>query len=477
MRFGYEITPVKLLLYYLLTIVICVLVCIPFELPFVCKLCISFVGFLCLPIVIVSTYKQKYEEARFVETSIYVSQMLSAFYINPKIIYALQSTQKVVTSAPMQEAITGAIDYIINTPFSIGDYREEGLKIVEKQYDCKRIRTLHQFLINVEIKGGEYKQTIDLLQRDRELWENRIEDFRKDEKNKKGEAVASAIFMIFMCWCIVMLSKYVGIDISHALAYQISTTLLIIAEMFLYIKINCSLKVDLLQKVTTRSYKAIMKDYHMVINYDPEKENRRSICYSIIPAILLAAGILLSRVWFIIIGGALLFYTIFDKRVGYSMTVKQLKKEIGFVYPEWLMEMALLLQCNTVRNSIRMSTDNAHPILKEALEKMITELDENPTSMDPYMNFLWPLRTKEINTSMSMLYAASSGTNGDAEERIKEIINSTIRMTDKAEKHENDDKLLGLELLFSAPAIPGTLNILVYTAIVMIQSMNMNNYM
>ena len=475
-RCGFEITPVRLLTYYLLTLAGCVAVCIPFRLPVVSMVAVSVAGIVCMPVVLVSSCRQKYEEARFVETSIYISQMLSAFSIKPKILEALKSTKGIATSVPMSETVNAAIEHILYTSYSAGDIREEALAVIEAKYNCKRIKTLHKFLINVENKGGEYNQTIDLLQKDRELWENRVEEFRKDESSKKTEAVLSAGFVIIVCWFVMFLGKFAKLDITPSPVYQVSTTAMIIAEMLLYIKINCSLSMDLLQKVSFRPEKSILKDYQTVVGYDEKRENMRSLKRSILPAVILLAGILLNKFLLIIMGGAALFFTIFDKRVGYSMTVKQLRKEIAFAYPQWLMEMALLLHGNNVRNSIRMTVENSHPVLRKALEKLVAELDESPNSMEPYLDFLGPLRTKEINTSMSMLYAASSGTNGNTDERIKEIINSTIKMTDKAEKLENADKLLGLDLMFKAPVIPGTVNIFIYAAIVMMSAMDMGVY-
>lgn len=475
--YGFELSPVRLFFFYFLTVAVCILVCIPFKLPFLSMLAISVTGILCMPLVLVSSQKQKAEETRYMETSMYISSMLSAFSIKPKILEALKSTKNVISSIPMSSAINEAIEHILYTSYSSGDVREEALRCIEQKYNCKRISTLHRFLINVETKGGEYDKTLELLQKDRELWENRVEEFLKDEKAKRIEATISAVFVIFLCWALTLLGNMTKTDITVMPAYQVCTTLMIVAEMVLFIKINCPLDIDLLKRISLRSEKAMIEDYETVMNYNREEDNVKSIQRAIIPAIIIVVGLVLRKIPVVVIGAVILFYVVCDKRVGYAMSVKQLKKELSYIFPQWLMEMALLLQTNNVRNSIRLTAENAHPVLKGALEKMITELDENPTSMEPYMNFLGPLRTKAISSSMMLLYAAASGTNGNPEERIKEIINSTIKMTDKAEKMENEDKLLSLDLLFKAPVIPGTIAILVYAVLILMSALDMSVYL
>ncbi len=472
-RCGFDITPSRILLYYIIMVVCCVAVSIPFKLNPVSAFAIAVAGTCCLPIALVSFYRKRFEDARYVEVSIYMAQMLSAFTITPKILSALKSTRDSMEEGPMMNAINEAIDHILHRQYSTGDTREEALEIIEKRYSCKRIRTLHRFFNNVEKKGGEYQQTADLLQKDRELWETRVEEFMAEQKSKKNEATASAVVIVAVCWFIMMLSsmEQLHINMASSPVYQIGTTIMLIAEMLIYVKINCSLNIDLLQKVSMRSEKKILDDYHKVAGYDQARENKRSAKRLIIPAVVLLFSLLFKNVPGMCVAGVIAFWAIFDKRVEYAMIVKTLKHEIEFAFPQWLMEMALLLQGNNVRNSIRLTLENASPVLKEPLEKLVAELDKNPDSKQPYQEFLVPLRNKAINSSMNTLYAVSTGTNGDSDTRIKEIINRTIKMTDKAEKMENEDALLGLDIMFSAPVVPGSLAILLYTVIIIMETL------
>ncbi len=473
-RCGYEMKPSRILFYYLLMILGCAAICVPFKLQPGYIILIVISGFLCLPVVLASAYRQRYEEARYIEVSMYISQMLSSFDIKPKILNALQETREAIVDGPMALAIDEAVDYILYTQFSEGDIKEEALAIIEKKYSCKRIRTLHKFILNVETNGGEYERTSGLLQKDRELWENRVEEFIKDQKAKRVEATGSIVAVVFICWLTLAFTnmRQMNMSIDTMPAYQIATAGLILSELFIYIKINCSLNVDLLQKLTLRSEKEIRKDYHMVLDFDNAKESRRSLILSIVPCLILFYSITTKNMIGIVIGTIMLILALFDHKIGYSMTKKQLKHEIEFAYPQWLMEMALLLQGNNVRNSIRQTMDGVSPVLKEPLEKLVADLNMYPDSKIPYQEFLGPLRSKAIESSMSTLYAVSVGSNGTPERQIAEIISRTIKMTDKAEAMENQDTMESLKLFFNLPAIPGTIVIFVYMALICLAVLN-----
>lgn len=49
----------------------------------------------------------------------------------------------------------------------------ESLDIVEKEYECRKIKTLHELLISAEEYGGEADDSISLLLNDVELWKRR----------------------------------------------------------------------------------------------------------------------------------------------------------------------------------------------------------------------------------------------------------------------------------------------------------------
>ena len=96
----------------------------------------------------------------FSDVDIYLHQMVYSFIRNPKIHTALSDTYA-VADGRLKKLIQEALDEL---EYSMSEYvYEEALGIIENNYQCSRIRTLHRFLISVETKGGRYKNALQVL--------------------------------------------------------------------------------------------------------------------------------------------------------------------------------------------------------------------------------------------------------------------------------------------------------------------------
>ena len=58
---------------------------------------------------------------------------------------------------------------------------------MEKEYECRKIKTLHELLISAEEYGGEADDSISLLLNDVELWKRR--GYLLQGENKKADAM------------------------------------------------------------------------------------------------------------------------------------------------------------------------------------------------------------------------------------------------------------------------------------------------
>ena len=137
-------------------------------------------------------------------------------------------------------------------------------------------------------------------------------------------------------------------------------------------------------------------------------------------------------------------------------------------FPQWLMEIALLLQGDNVQVSIHKTYDNAPMILKPELEIMMEKLEKNPESQKPYLEFLELVELPAIQSAMKMLYSISSGHGGDVSEQIKEIIHRNNLLMDKAEKLENEDRMAGTNLYFLLPMLLGAFKLILDLSVFML---------
>ena len=108
----------------------------------------------------------------------------------------------------------------------------DALKIIEEEYDCARIRTLHKFIISVEEKGGRYACAMDVLLEDFDRWVNNVYRYQEEiRKIKRDISVGIIISMVLamlttiMCNMLNMFSDKT-VSITDSVAYQSAAVVL-----------------------------------------------------------------------------------------------------------------------------------------------------------------------------------------------------------------------------------------------------------
>lgn len=124
-------------------------------------------------------------------------------------------------------------------------------------------------------------------------------------------------------------------------------------------------------------------------------------------------------------------------------------------FPQWLMDISLLLQTENVQVALYRTRANAPAVLRPAIEEMMEELQQNPESLEPYLNFLKDYDLPDVTAAMRMLYALSNGGYGSGEKQLSQILTRNQELLDKSERAGNEDALAGLYGLFLAPALTG----------------------
>ena len=109
-------------------------------------------------------------------------------------------------------------------------------------------------------------------------------------------------------------------------------------------------------------------------------------------------------------------------KIGYRLAKRRCGVEIAKAFPQWLMEISLLLQVSeNVNAAVANSVREAPAILTDGLRKMQDQIMQNPESNEPYMNFMKEFGILEIQSAMGMLYSISSGRGGDAAAPLRNI--------------------------------------------------------
>jgi hypothetical protein len=405
------------------------------------------------------------QEERFFEASVYVETLLYAFQKEGKIDAALQDAMDSLPRGRLQQTVEAALLYMHMT-FDESEVVTDAFAIIEAKYRCSRIRSVHEFMLNVENYGGEIRQSAALLLEDKNRWESRVRRAMEERKKMFRDVVLSAAVSLLICGMVLYL-PVMNVDISGNLLIQILTAVVVVLDdiiLFLgqryqtadWLTIDVSGNADEEKK---------MEEYK---RYDPKKECRLSIVLALIAAVFAVFCFATGRRWCAAGGLFLALVGANQHRIGQHLRKKNLKKSIKCAFPNWLMELALLLQSENVPVALEKSKEHVPPVLKSELDDLVERLAERPEEAAPYHEFLGEFRLPEISAAMSMLYSFAAGTGDNTTRQMGDLIGKNLEMLDVAEEERMKDKNSGLYLLFLAPVLTASFKLVVDMAVFML---------
>ena len=319
---------------------------------------------------------------KFHDVLLYMEQMIYSFKKQPKIRLALSDAQK-VSSNRMKEIIE---EVIVNIDSKMTDkIYEESLEIIRREYDCKRLRSLHEFLIKIEQHGGEYENYLDILLEDIKEWGDRTSLFIKNVNRVKRNVIISIFSTLITCGFMAYLipAEYRYTD--H-IVYQICSTIVILLMLFSYLLIVKKLNLDWIKEKQSLQDNMVVKYYILVEKayYDKEKLS-------------------------------------ITERLTYKKAKKTLENEIKKVFPDWIREVAINLQNETVQSAIENSYGNLPFVLKRPVRKLLIDFEQYPVGIEPYDNFLRELDLEDIKSSLKMFYSMNQLGKEQSEKQINSI--------------------------------------------------------
>lgn len=478
-RYGYTYSVKNTILVYLAVILLSAAAGFVFKLgvPGICA--VALYGMAMLPQVIINSYKNMYEQKRFSDVNMYIEQVLYSFRKTPKIITALQDAEKIIAGdSPMRECIGEAVRYILYE-YSEDNSLDTGLHMIEKNYQCQRLKDVHALMLKTEKIGGDYESSIKILLSGRAVWETETCKFQKECKNRQRMVNIALILVCGVCLFtpLVILRFAPAVDITASPVYKIGTVFMILISMRTYIKADSMAAVNWLRNESALTEEEQRQLYQKVKYYDFASEKRKSLIWT---AVLAGAGIvflLLKWRYPAVLCALLCFFMANQHKIGYKLAKKRCREEIVKAFPQWLMEISLLLQVSdNVNTAIARSMEEAPAILTESLEEMQGRIMENPESNEPYMNFMKEFGIMEVQSAMGMLYSISSGRGGDAALQIDEILSKNTALLGQSESLANDNRLAALYWQFLFPSVIGGGKLIVDMTLVTIAFMSTNLY-
>ena len=359
---------------------------------------------------------------RFKDAVTYMEQMIYSFKKQPKIRPALQDAQK-IGSSEVKELLEEVI-VNIDTKESDNIY-EESLGLIEKEYKCKRIKSLHKFLIKIEEHGGEYDNYIDILLQDIKDWNDRTLMFIKNVERVKRNVLISVFSTVVTCG---FMAYIVPKEYSYTpnLIYQIASTIMLLIMMGSYLLIVKKMNLDWLKEEGSLNNNQVMRYYNLVEKGYEDYD---------------------SLGWF--------------EKLSYKSAKKRMEKELSKYFPDWIREVAINLQNDTVQSAIENSYENSPFILQRPIRKLLLDFEKYPVGIEPYDNLLKEFELDEIKSSMKMFYSINELGKEQSDQQINSILDRNNKLAGHAEEMKNQDHIGAASMLASIPLIVGVVKIMI----------------
>lgn len=456
-QYGYNYSLSKYILNIIILMGVAVLSSYFFKLEWGYTIILGIWSIFLLPIIILSQIKFLHNNNRFEEITTYLQESIMLFQMNPKISYTLREVSELFDSKNgIHRYISKAIHYIENSQDGGQDVYAKGLKIIEVEYPCSRIQSLHRLMITVENQNSkEYQNSLNDLYEDIRGWITRTYTYQLDLKHLKNQFnIVLGLTILVTALMINILPNILTAFVSSSL-YQMLTMLMLGSFILMFALVQSRLNGQWLVNDVEKDDKKILKSIKIIENYDKEAKRKDSFIKAGICSVIPLVGLYLGNQNYVILGVIATLIMITWNTLEYNSAYKLVKKEIEKNYPIWLRDVSLNMHNLVVTRAIKQSMDTAPTVIQYYLKSFIEEVEQDPVSIKPYNNFLKQFYISDVKASMKSLFSIKQSNAEDATHKISDLIVRNQDMMKKSEQIRNKNQLTGVTLIGYIPLIVG----------------------
>ncbi len=183
----------------------------------------------------------------------------------------------------------------------------------------------------------------------------------------------------------------------------------------------------------------LLASYNTCRNYNEAKEKRKSLIFATPFLLGAVAAFFFQITWLGVLAVVIGAFMLMQHRVGYRLARKDVNAELYLSLPQWLMDMALLMQNNNVQVSIAKSVQEAPVILQQELNELLERLEAAPDRLKSYTDFCKDFDIPEAQTCMKMLHAISESGTGNAKVQIHNLVQRVQEMQNISDEIKDFD--------------------------------------
>lgn len=435
--------------------------------------------FVTLPVLIVDMYRGMYEQRRFADVTAYMEQMLYSFQKNGKVVSALKECTEIFGDGQMRGVIIQAISHIEQgRPFSELGVLRESLQMIEQEYACEKLIMVHKLLVGAEEYGGEITDSVMFAIEDIEGWKKRGYRLQAEKKRGHMDNVISIVVAVALCAVALyvldhmrtMFTVEVSVSLFRIPVIQVSSVLFLVLLLGIFIKSARNLTENWLSSTCVADDAYLKNCYAKVM----EGTSQMGRCQRVV-LLLTLAGMILAWVDGRRVGGVvcliLIVFLLTENRISYRIAKRDVTRQLYLRIPEWLMELALLLQNNNVQVAIAKSADGSPVVLREELQMLTMRIEKAPERLDAYTDFCCKFDIPEATSCMKMLHAFSENGSGNMQTQISRLVERVGQMQQVAEEIQNENIAFRMKIIFSYPVMAATMKLLVDLSVGMVVMM------
>ena len=353
-----------------------------------------------------ATWKDREEKEsyqRFLCISFYMEQVLYSFERSGKILSAFEEIKPLVA-----EALKPHVDCVldrIRSGLGGDDIYGYALSAMEDYYQTDILSQLHRFMVQAEELGGEIKDSIALLKAGVASFEEEKKLFYLKRNALRNKLVLSDLLGLLVCTTVMkLLPDWSGISLKP---FFQNFVLFIFSCFLLLFYLFWGLSGDKKKMNLTGE-----KRYALVWSREKLK---------------------------------------FKDRILRSFYEKEVYKEARLAFSDWMFDMLLRLQLQTVETAVRASIEHADPSLILPLWELLNGIKEDPVSSEPYLHFLEPCGFYEVRAVMLEIYSTGQLGKNNIGEAFKLLLLQNQAMQRETARERAEDRLSAYGMLAALP--------------------------
>lgn len=413
---------------------------------------------MCFPYLIILHFRYLYEADRFEDVTDYMENMICSMERTGKIFESLKETLP-LTEGKLKELVIQAVNKINQCDTYENIYRE-ALGIIEAAYKCPRMEVMHDFFIKIEMLGGNYTKSLEVIMSDLEAWKEITYNIQKERKTRLTSVTACIAMSILVV--VIMLKNLAGINyivsLPDNLMYQISSVMFLGGSLLLYLLSQHALVRSWVREESAMKESEIKKDLDIIKKYDVVKAHKKDMLISLIFTVGIVIGVIQHSIYMVVVSMSCIFFLYGAPERHVRFAKKRITKEVQKAFPKWVRAVSLNLQIENTYMAMLKTIPEAPYVLREELKETLELIEKNPGELWAYNKFFEGLKLNEIRAIFKMFYALTEyGSTEDLEaaKQIEAMIDRNNKLSIKAEKLANEDTLAILNVYALFPMVLG----------------------